>query len=275
MTESPRELCDARGVACELAQPAQRVVSLVPSWTETLHALGAGARLVGVTEYCVHPELARSAACVVGGTKTPDLERIRALAPEIVIANREENRRLDIERLEAAGLRAFVTDARTVAAAAHEIEQLGVLVGAAPRAHELAQAIRAGLLRRAPQPRLRTVALIWKDPYMALGGDCFAHDMLVQCGAANPFAERARRYPRIERDELAAAAPELILLPTEPYAFAEPDRRELLQLDCPAARNAQIHIVEGELLTWYGPRVPRALATFRALIERARAGSGE
>jgi ABC-type Fe3+-hydroxamate transport system substrate-binding protein len=275
MTESPAALRDARGVACGLARPAERVVSLVPSWTETLHALGAGARLVGVTEYCVHPASARAAASVVGGTKTPDLARIGALAPDIVIANREENRRLDIERLEAAGVRAFVTDARTVAGAALEIEQLGVLVGAAPRARELAQTIRAALLRRAPHAPLRTVALIWKDPYMALGGDCFAHDLLVQCGAANPFAASERRYPRVERTELAAAEPELILLPTEPYAFAEPDRRELLQLDCPAARSAQVHIVEGELLTWYGPRVPRALATFRELIERARRGSIE
>jgi ABC-type Fe3+-hydroxamate transport system substrate-binding protein len=275
MTESARTLRDARGVACELARPAERVVSLVPSWTETLHALGAGARRVGVTEYCVHPDFARTAACVVGGTKTPDLARIRALAPEIVIANREENRRLDIERLEASGVRAFVTDARSVAAAALEIEQLGALVGAAPRARELAQTIRAALLRRPAEPPLCGVALIWKDPFMALGGDCFAHDLLVQCGVVNPFAGRGRRYPRIERGELAAAAPELILLPTEPYAFAEPDRRELLQLDCPAARNARIHIVEGELLTWYGPRIPRALATFRELIERARSGSAQ
>ena len=251
------------------------MVSLVPSWTETLHALGAAERLVGVTEYCVHPDAARTQAAVVGGTKTPDLQRILALAPDVVIANREENRRLDVERLEAAGACVFVTDARTVAQAALEIEQLGALVGAAPRARELAHAIRAALLRGVPSPPVCTVALIWKDPYMALGGDCFAHDLLERCGASNPFAARERRYPRIALDELVAAAPELILLPTEPYAFGEPDRRELLALDCPAARSAQIHVVEGELLTWYGPRIPRALATFRELVLRARAASAE
>jgi ABC-type Fe3+-hydroxamate transport system substrate-binding protein len=270
MSEPAVALRDARGVALELPEPARRVVSLVPSWTETLHALGAGGQLVGVTEYCVHPPFARTAASVVGGTKTPDLKRILDLAPDVVIANREENRRLDIERLEAAGVHAFVTDARTVPAAALEIEQLGAIVNALPRARDLAHAVRAALLRREPHPRLRTVALIWKDPYMALGGDCFAHDLLTRCGAVNPFAARERRYPRIDRDELAAAAPELILLPTEPYAFTEPDRRELLQLDCPAARTAQIHIVEGELLTWYGPRIPRALACFGDLVLRAR-----
>jgi ABC-type hemin transport system substrate-binding protein len=276
MSELAVELRDSRGVVCELPEPARRIVCLVPSWTETLYALGAGEQLVGVTEYCVHPASARTAASVIGGTKTPHVKRIVALEPDVVIANHEENRKLDIERLETAGMRVFVTDARSVPDAALEIEQLGTLVGALPRARELAQAIRAALPRSVPQPPLRTVALIWKDPYMAIGRDCFAHDLLSRCGALNPFeGSEGRRYPHVERDALAAAEPELILLPTEPYAFAEHDRRELLDLACPAARTGQIHIVEGELLTWYGPRIPRALAFFGELVRRARSSSGE
>jgi ABC-type Fe3+-hydroxamate transport system substrate-binding protein len=114
---------------------------------------------------------------------------------------------------------------------------------------------------------VRTVALIWRDPFMVVGADTFAHDLLSCCGAVNPFAgEGERRYPRVERAALEAAAPDVILLPTEPYAFGEQDRRELLELDCPAARAGRIHVVEGELLTWYGPRMARALETFAALL---------
>jgi ABC-type Fe3+-hydroxamate transport system substrate-binding protein len=104
---------------------------------------------------------------------------------------------------------------------------------------------------------------------MVVGADPFAHDLLAACGADNPFAGRAGRYPRVDERELAAAGPDVVLLPTEPYAFTERDREALLALDCPAASSGRIHVVPGELLSWYGPRIPRALATFSALL-RAR-----
>ena len=120
---------------------------------------------------------------------------------------------------------------------------------------------------RAPERRPRVAALVWRDPLMVVGGDTFASDLLRCAGAENPFAvDGGGRYPRIERRALEAAAPDVLLLPTEPYRFEESDRRELLQLDCPAARAGRVHILEGELLSWYGPRMPRALETLSQLF---------
>ena len=114
--------------------------------------------------------------------------------------------------------------------------------------------------------RPRVVALVWKRPYMSINADTFAHDLLVESGAINPFAEHERRYPRITEEELEEARPDVILLPTEPYAFGEKDRQELVSVRSPAAEQGRVHIVEGELLSWYGPRMSRALRLFSALF---------
>lgn len=262
-------LKDALGREHVFLEPPERIVSLVPSITETLFALGLQERVVGVTDFCVHPEEGVRTKPHVGGTKNPSLARIHELAPDLVLANKEENRQRDVERLEAAGIRVFVTYARTLAEAIEEIRTLSGLMRAEARAQpillevEQAWAAARGLTS---EPRPRVVALIWKGPYMAVGGDTFAHDMIVQSGGTNPFADESRRYPRIDAERLAAARPEVILLPTEPYTFAEPDRLELLRLDCPAARAGRIHILEGELLSWYGPRMGRALRVLSDLI---------
>jgi len=228
---------------------------------------------VGVTEFCVHPAEGVAAKPKVGGTKNPDVRAILALRPDLVVANKEENRRRDVESLEAGGVPVFVTYARGVREAIDEIRTLGAVVGRAAEAEALVAPVERALAAqeaRAAEPRVRCVALIWRDPFMVVGADTFAHDLLACCGGENPFAGASeRRYPRVERAELEAARPEVILLPTEPYAFGEADRVELLELDCPAARDGRIHVVEGELLTWYGPRMARALETFSALLRPA------
>lgn len=261
---------DALGREHEFSSPPARIVSLVPSWTETLFALGAGDAVVGVTEFCVHPAEQVARVARVGGTKNPDLPAIAALRPDLVIANKEENRERDVERLEAAGLRVFVTYARGVAEAVRELRALGRIVARAAAADAIGaevESLLAELAGRARAPRPRAVALVWRDPLMVVGGDTFASDLLRCAGAQNPFAiAGGGRYPRIERRALEAAAPDVLLLPTEPYHFEESDRRELLELDCPAARAGRIHILEGELLSWYGPRMPRALVTLSELF---------
>jgi ABC-type Fe3+-hydroxamate transport system substrate-binding protein len=264
---------DCRGVEIRFAAVPRRIVSLVPSHTESLFAMGAGERVVGVTEYCVHPEPALRGVPRVGGTKTPDLDAIAELRPELVIANREENRRIDVERLEAAGFAVWVSYARGVEEAIGEIETLGALCDADEAAGRLAARCRGALERaraRAPRAAVRYLALIWKDPYMAVGPDTFAHHLLATCGGENPLPRgAARRYPRIELGEIEALDPEVILLPTEPYRFREHEREPFLELDCRAARSGRVHVVEGELLSWYGPRIPRALATFGELFHGA------
>jgi ABC-type Fe3+-hydroxamate transport system substrate-binding protein len=261
---------DALGRPHEFATPPARIVSLVPSWTETLFALGLDDAIVGRTEFCVHPADRVERVTRVGGTKNPDLAAIVALRPDLVIANKEENRRRDVERLEAEGLRVFVTYPRTVAGAVRELRALGRIVARASAADEIADEVESRLATLAAHPRARrprAVALVWRDPFMVVGGDTFASDLIACAGAENPFAvEPGARYPRVDPDSLAAAAPDVILLPTEPYAFGEPDRLELLGLACPAAETGRIHVVEGELLSWYGPRMSRALATLAALF---------
>ena len=262
---------DALGREHSFTAKPRRIVSLVPSWSETLFALGAGEALAGVTDFCVHPADGVQSLPRVGGTKNPNLAAIHALRPDLVLANKEENRRRDVEALEAAGFPVFVTYARGVREAVHEIRLLGQICGSDAPAARIAAEVENALARaaagRVGAPATSSVALVWRDPFMVVGGDTFAHDLLLCCGAHNPFAASGTsRYPRVELGALEAAQPEVILLPTEPYAFGERDRDELLALDCPASRAGRVHVIEGELLSWYGPRMPRALTTISSLL---------
>jgi ABC-type Fe3+-hydroxamate transport system substrate-binding protein len=248
----------------------QRIVSLVPSLTEALFALGLGDRVVGVTDWCVHPRDAVAGLPKVGGSKTPSIEGILALQPDLVIANREENRRRDVERLASAGVRVWVTYPRSVEEGARLLRELAGL-GAAPEAVEavvvpVERALEAARARR-PAHATRVFCPIWKKPWMAVGGGTYADDLLSLCGGRNVFAERAeRRYPIVEIEDIVRARPEVILLPDEPYAFGPRDVAELTALDVPAAHDARIHLIDGTWVSWYGPRIVRALQMLRPLI---------
>ncbi|MBW2281281.1 MAG: cobalamin-binding protein [Deltaproteobacteria bacterium] len=260
---------DARGREHRLAGPPLRIVSLVPSHTETLFALGLGERVVGITDYCVHPASGVRGLPRVGGTKNPSIERIAELSPDLVLANREENTRRDVQRLEALGLRVFVTYARTVREGVDDISLLAGIGGCPEAAAPIVEEIDAAWQRareRRPEAPPRVAALVWKRPYMAVGPDTFAHDLIRECGGHNVFGEGERRYPRVDEDALVAAAPDLVLLPTEPYEFGPRDRDELLALDLPAAAAGRVCVIEGELLSWYGPRIARALDLLSELI---------
>jgi ABC-type hemin transport system substrate-binding protein len=248
----------------------RRIVSLVPSLTEALFALGLGERVVGVTAWCVHPAEAVAAVPKVGGTKSADLAAIRALAPDLVIANQEENRRRDVERLEAHGIRVWLTYPRTVAEGAAVLAELAEL-GAAPeaRARVVAPVLAAvaEAERTRPERSVPVFCPIWRNPWMAVGGDTYADDLLSLCGGRNVFGARGgRRYPRVTQDEIVAAAPEVVLLPDEPYAFGAEDEAELRALPLPAARSGRIHRIDGTWVSWYGPRIRPALRAIRSLL---------
>ncbi len=263
------KLVDARGRELEIAAPPRRIVSLVPSLTETLFALGLGDSLVGVTDYCVHPAAEVERLPRVGGTKNPSLERVARLEPDLVLANREENTRRDVERLEARGFMVFVTYARSVREGVDDISLLARIADRPEAAAPIVQAIESAwerARRGRPDPAPAVAALIWKRPYMAVGPGTFAHDLIGECGGRNPFGEGERRYPRVDEDALVTAAPDVILLPTEPYEFGPRDRDELMALDVPAAVQRRVHVIEGELLSWYGPRIARALDLLSELI---------
>jgi ABC-type hemin transport system substrate-binding protein len=248
----------------------ERIVSLVPSLSEALFALGLGDRVVGVTDWCVHPAEGVAALPKVGGTKDPDVAAICALRPGLVIANREENTRRVVAQLEAAGLRVWVTYPRSVAEAVALLREIALRGG---RDAELASLVlpleqalaRAG--RERPSRPARFFCPIWKDPWMAVGPDTYAHDLLSLCGGENAFAERReRRYPLVSEAEIVAAAPEVIVLPDEPYAFGAREAAELAKLPVPAARAGRIHCIDGTLVSWYGPRIARAIEVLGSLL---------
>ena len=253
----------------------RRIVSLVPSVTEALFALGLGDRVVGVTDWCVHPADGVAALPKVGGTKDTDVEGVVRLAPDLVLANREENTRRTVEALENAGLTVRVDYPRTVAdgvALLAELHGLGAPTGAWAAVVEPAQqALEAArqAARRRSQPPTRVFCPIWRDPWMGVSGDTYIHDLLVLCGAENPWAGAARRYPILRRSEIERAAPEVILLPDEPYAFGEAERQELRGWDVPAARSGRIHLIDGTWVSWYGPRIPQAIERIRSLLSPA------
>lgn len=240
--------------------PPPRVASLVPSLTELVCWLGRGDTLVARTTFCVEPAGAVEHISRIGGTKNPKVDRIIALAPDLVLANREENRREDVEALHAAGLDVFVTDPDTVPGAVAMIRALGARLGASERAESLAAEIETALALPAPSRPLRVFVAVWKEPLTGLGAESYGHDLVERAGAANVLAARTR-YPEVTLDEVAALRPDLVLLPDEPYPFGESD----------AARFAEIapaRVVDGRLLWWCGPRIPAALATLREIFAR-------
>lgn len=257
-----------------LSHPPARIVSLVPSLTEALFALGLGPRVVGVTDWCVHPADAVRGLPRVGGTKDADAGAIAALRPDLVIANREENTRRVVERIRAAGIPVWVTYPRTVAEGAALLRELAGL-GAAPEAvaavvepveRALADAEQAG-----PCATVRVFCPIWRDPWMSVGPDTYAQSLLALCGGANVFANlTGRRYPIVTLAEVEAAQPEVILLPSEPYAFSERDVSELRGLQIPAATRGCISLIDGTWVSWYGPRIAHAVPALRELIEAGR-----
>jgi len=254
----------------------RRIVSLVPSLTEALFALGLGERVVGVTEWCVHPAEGVAPLPKIGGTKNPDIGAVLALRPELVIANREENRRRDVERLEAAGIRVWVTSPRTVRDGVELLGALADLGATEDRRRAVVDPARGALVRAEQgrfEQRVRVVCPIWRDPWMVVGDDTYAHDLITLCGGENVFAGVSRRrYPLVKLAEIEAAGPELILLPDEPYAFGQRDAQELGALDIPAADTGHIHMIDGTLVSWYGPRILQAIETLCGLFAGATTG---
>jgi len=207
----------------------------------------------------------------VGREKDPDLARILALSPDLVIANIEENRRDVVETLRARGVPVWVTFPRTVGEGIALIRELGEVTGAGEAAESLARPIEtrhAETIRLAGGCRaVRVFCPIWRDPYMTINRDTYVHDVLATCGGANVFADRAERYPTVTLAEVAGAAPEVILLPDEPYRFRKVHLADFEPLaDTPAVRGGRIYFVDGKLLSWYGRRIGEALARLPAFL---------
>lgn len=241
-----------------------RIVSLCPSTTESLVALGLGGSLVGVTRYCVHPREALEGIPRVGGTKNPDLAAIAALAPDLVLCNAEENRDADLAELSRLH-RVEVSHPRRVADVPPMLRRLGVLTGAAEAANRWASAVEEKLAAAGAHRPVRFAYLVWKGPFMAAAAGTYVSDLLATFGGVNVFPAGADDWPRTDEAGVASLAPQLLVLPDEPYPFTEADRehwREAL----PAARVA---LVSGEDFCWHGVRTLRGLSAAGALVSEA------
>jgi ABC-type Fe3+-hydroxamate transport system substrate-binding protein len=265
------EVDDDLGRPIRLAQPAARIVSLVPSLTELLFSLGCGPTVIGVTRYCVEPADAVAAIPKVGGTKNPDLAAICGLLPDVVIANAEENRKADFDALESAGITLFVTFPDQLNALPSLMRRLGRLTGRSPAAERLAIDLEAALAEATladEAPRRRVFCPIWKNPWMTFNRHTYSDDMLWCAGGANVCRDLPERYPSVDLATIAPLAPEVILLPDEPYVFGTKDLPSLVPLaHTPAQRNGRIHFIDGKLLSWYGPRTAPGLRSLKKLLD--------
>ncbi|MFJ8165987.1 helical backbone metal receptor [Streptomyces sp. NPDC096136] len=239
-----------------------RLVSLVPSLTEAV-AVSAPGRLVGVTDWCTHPA-GLGGAVRVGGTKNPDAAAIVRLRPDLVIANEEENRAPDLAALRAAGLEVLVTEIRDLPQAFSELDR--VLVGALGLARpEWLDRAEEAWAQAEPVGDLTAFVPIWRRPWMVLGRETFAGDLLARLGVRNAYAGHAERYPRVPVEELAGSGCDLVVLPDEPYRFTADDGPEAFP-GLPAA------LVSGRHLTWYGPSLVEAPRVLAAAVRAARWG---
>jgi ABC-type Fe3+-hydroxamate transport system substrate-binding protein len=282
---------DALSRPLTFSSAPRRVVSLVPSDTYNVAAIFAGAALVGRTDYCELPEDLVKTIPSVGGTKNPRVKEIIDLAPDLVIANKEENSKGDLEELLRANIRVYISFPRSVKDGFAHLAKLARIFRTERESRELIAQCYA--LLKTPVPRhgsnavLRTFCPIWMKPLMTINGETFISDMLDFIGCDNVFRDRERkyplaadqgragaimateegrdtRYPRISEDELRAKKPELMLLPSEPHPFSEADIQHFVSLGI-TPRERIVH-VDGKDLTWYGARAAEGAVRLRAQI---------
>jgi hypothetical protein len=299
---------DALGRTVELASPARRIVSLVPSETESVAELVGLGALVGRTDFCEEPAGAIEGVPSVGGTKKFDVDAVLALRPDLVLANQEENGRSLVERLFAAGVPVHVSFPHTVVEALSYLRSLALLLGRDPDQEPVLAraraAVEAQLQRARSEPALDVFVPIWKDPWMTFDGRSFASDLLDLCGARNVFSDRPRRYPlaadlgqavelppsrtegrdtrypRVPLDEVRQRRPRAVLLPDEPYRFGPSEASELEAAGI--GEPGGIQLVSGKDLFWYGTRLGPAIervatrvAELRGRTRHVRAAPGD
>jgi ABC-type Fe3+-hydroxamate transport system substrate-binding protein len=289
---------DDRNRALDFLAAPRRVVSLVPSDTLNVAALGCAGALVGRTDYCELPADVVARLPAVGGTKNPRVDDVCALEPDLVLANQEENTRGDLEEIARRGFRVYVAFPKRVADGLAHLAKLARIlrVDGDPAVRDLLargyHALREANEARARATPLRAFCPIWMKPLMTVHGDTFISDMLDLCGAQNVFADRERRYPlaadlgkatplppekvegrdvrypRVPLEEVVARAPQLVLLPDEPHPFSEEDAAVFRGLDIPAAARGAVVRTDGKDLCWYGARSVEGIPRVRVLVGR-------
>lgn len=255
---------DQTGRTISIAWPPRRIISLVPSQTELLYDLGLKDEIVGQTLFCIHPDWAHQTKERVGGTKKLNLEKIRTLKPDLILGNKEENERSQIETL-AEEFPVWLSDITNLEGALNMMQQIGELVNRKAEAKQIRDQVweKFNALQSNGHSK-KTAYFIWYNPWMAAGHDTFINDMLERCGFANVYLDENSRYPMISDEAIRNAGAEIVFLSSEPFPFKEKHQSAMQHL----LPNAQVLLVDGELFSWYGSRLLKSVDYFQALKSR-------
>jgi ABC-type Fe3+-hydroxamate transport system substrate-binding protein len=263
----PATFTDQMGHTISLAQPPQRIISLVPSQTELLHDLGVEEETVGITKFCVHPGEWFRSKTRIGGTKQFHFDKIDALKPDLILGNKEENEESQIRRLQES-YPVWMSDIHNLGEALEMIAAIGKMTGREKRAAEIISSIRANfdaIKASVQNVKKRSAAyFIWRNPYMTAGKNTFIDSMMSELHFDNVMT--AERYPEVTLHELRELKPDVVLLSSEPYPFTEKHMEEIRS----AVPDATIQLVDGEIFSWYGSRLVHAPAYFEKLLNQLK-----
>ena len=268
MTEK-MEFTDQMGYNISVSWPPKRIISVVPSQTELLASLGLEDEVVGITKFCIHPERWFRTKERIGGTKNIDMAKIEHLNPDLIIANKEENKEEQIKEL-MQRYPVWVSDIHNLNDALGMISSVGKLVNKSGEADNLISLIQRNFkqLFTLTYPSKKVAYFIWRDPYMSVNGHTFINHMLENCKLSNAFKNRQSDYPAITAEEIRGASPDIILLSSEPYPFAEKHIAEFKEI-CPSAK---VVLVDGEFFSWYGSHLVNAPAYLTNFLKQIHNG---
>ncbi|MEP7170536.1 MAG: helical backbone metal receptor [Bacteroidota bacterium] len=242
-----------------------KIISTVPSQTELLYDLGLREEVIGITKFCVHPYEWFRTKTRIGGTKNLNIKKIVALNPDLIIANKEENVKEQIEELQKK-FKVYISDIKNLDDALKMMDDVGKLINKKDEANKIVEEIKSRFedfkLQSSKFKVASVIYLIWKNPCMTVGGDTFIHDMIARCGFKNIFG-KLKRYPEITSEQISSLKPDFIFLSSEPYPFKEKHIEELKII----SPTSKIILVNGEYFSWYGSRLLKAVEYFRELRE--------
>lgn len=265
------EITDQTGVQLSLQKPAQSIVSLVPSVTELLFDLQLACEVKGITQFCIYPGQWRHSKTRIGGTKKIKYDKIEILRPDLILSNKEENTKADVEKLRE-NFTVYTSDIKGLEDALEMISHTGLLTGRENLSREMIHTIRENFegLNKAisAKPPIKAMYLIWKKPYMTVGGDTFIHHIMQQSGFTNVFGKLSR-YPEISEEQIQNSGAEVVLLSSEPFPFKEKHATEIRKI----VPNTKVMFVDGTFFSWHGSRLKEApdyLLKLRTRIDTIR-----
>lgn len=255
------EVKDQMNFTIRLGKLPERIVSLVPSQTELLYDLGLEDRVVGITKFCIYPEVWFRNKNRVGGTKNVDFEKLKALKPDLIIANKEENAQADIEALQKL-YPVYVSDIFNEEEACTMIEDVGKLTGTIKEASSIVEKVKKDF-EEFPKINAKVLYFIWSNPYMVVGANTFIGHLINKLGMTNCIVEQKERYIEISKEEIVQLEPACLLLSSEPFPFSEKHIEEFKTF-----YKGDIMLVDGELFSWYGSRMLKMKQYFEELAKK-------